>query len=284
MGLSAADSGSPVFLLGVGRCGSTFWQTLLCRAEGLWIWGEHEGILRPILGTRQTIARSRSFPSSDISAISPADVEHPLPQHGYGLAWNNGFRAADLDEELRGLIDGLMRRRLPPGKTRWGFKEIRYGHNSDGLPDETGSHLLALFPKSHLVLTLRHARPTIESSVRSFKPGEIANTAASPDRLRDEYSRLAHRWRRATEELLDLADTYGERVSRVMIEDVPAGRATLAAALGIDLPEEHPVVNAHLCGEDPSPMTKEIFAEMWDLWRPRVAATMARAGYDGDLC
>lgn len=281
MGLSAAESGCPVFLLGVGRCGSTFWQSLLCRADGLWIWGEHEAILRPILGTRQTIARSLDFPGPETPPMSLAEIERALPANGNAIAWNNGFRAEDLDAELRGLVDGLMRRRLPPGKTRWGFKEIRYGNSLPERPDPTAHNLLTLFPQSHVVLTLRHPRPTIASSVRSFWAQDVAAAGTAPDRLRDRYGHMAHRWRRATEELLDLADEHGDRVVRVMIEDVPAGRSALAAALGVCLPEEHPVVNAHLRVEDPSPMIDEIFRDMWHSWRPRLAATMQRAGYDG---
>lgn len=64
MGVSVDASGRPVFLFGTGRCGSTFWQTLPCRADGLWVWGEHAGILRDLLRSRRDLATSAHFPAA----------------------------------------------------------------------------------------------------------------------------------------------------------------------------------------------------------------------------
>jgi len=199
------------------------------------------------------------------------------------LAWNNGFRRPDLDDELRGLIDGLMRRRLPAGKFRWGFKEIRYGSPLLAFDeaDETPRHLLELFPGATMVLTLRHPRATIESLLETFEPQVLTGTDAPPDlaALHREYAKHASRWRRITTELLDLRCDYGDRIVTVRIEDVPAGRATLAAALDVRLPEEHPVINAAQSAVGAEPNMRDALAALWSSWRPRLACTMLRAGY-----
>lgn len=278
--MPANASGRPVFLLGTGRCGSTYWQTLLCRAEGLWVWGEHEGLLKTILRARHLLANSARFPGVNVPPLG-ADAAATNPEHGMQLAWNNGFRGPDLDDELRGLIDGLMRKQLPPGKSRWGFKEIRYGDQSFGEADESPRHLLELFPGATVVLTLRHPRPMIESTLGTFVPQVLdgADTPLGLVALRHKYANHARRWRRFVDDLLDLAGEHRDRVVTVRIEDVPAGRAALAAALDVRLPDDHPVVNAAPRPRADEPAIRDALAALWSSWRPRLAGTMRRAGY-----
>lgn len=274
---SRADSIAPVFLFGFGRCGSTFWQTLLCRTASLWIWGEHGGIMRPLLESRQKL--------DDVRNLFPAPQEPPLgldaltsddPDLGTRLAWNNGFRASDLDDELRHLIDALMRRGLPEHRTRWGFKEIRYGRTSE--TEDVPRQLMELFPSSIVVLTLRHPRATIESTIKAnLRP----RTARGWDRdhVRDAYDRTARAWRRTIDSHLDLAADAADRVVQVRIESIPAGRAALGAALGVTLPADHPPVNA-LPNQEHHALLAHPFAECWESWRPKLASVMQRAGYD----
>ena len=281
MGLSVVASGRPVFLLGTGRCGSTFWQTLLCRAEGLWVWGEHAGILRNLLRARRDLATSPHFPAPPVPPLGPEDTAAPGAEEGMRMAWNNGFRGPDLDDELRGLVDGLMQRRLPAGKSRWGFKEIRYGDPMIDGADEVPRHLLELFPGAIAVLTLRHPRATIESSLGTFNPQVMAGAGAPLDlaALRREYVKHARRWRRVVNELLDLESDHEGRVVTVRIEDVSTGRATLAAALDVRLPGDHPVINAAPRPGADQPAIRAALAALWSSGRPRLAGTMRRAGY-----
>lgn len=286
MGLTATASGRPVFLFGAGRCGSTFWQTLLCRTEGVWVWGEHAGILRDLLRTRKVLATSPFFPKPHVEPLGPAHVATPSAGDATHLAWNNGFRAPDLDDELRRMIDVLMRMRLPAGKWRWGFKEIRYGGVKDlrygPATDETPRHLLDLFPRATAVLTLRHPRATIESHLRAFHAQALAgDPALDLVALQDAYDRRARAWRHTMDDLLDLSCDYGDRVAVVRIEDVPAGRATLATALDVRLPDDHPPVNVlPRLGTNES-VVREAFASLWSSWEQRLDATMRRAGYPG---
>lgn len=281
MGLSVVASGRPVVLLGTGRCGSTFWQTLLCRAEALWVWGEHAGILRNLLRARRDLATSPHFPGPHVPPLGLADAGSSGPDAGMRMAWNNGFRGPDLDDELRGLIDGLMRRRLPAGKSRWGFKEIRYGDPMIEGAEDVPRHLLELFPGAIAVLTLRHPRATIDSSLGIFKPQVVAGVDATLDlaALQREYAKYAQRWRRVVNELLDLEGDHDGRVVAVRIEDVPAGRAALTAALDVRLPDDHPVVNAAQRTGTDRPEIRAALSALWSSWRPRLAGTMRRAGY-----
>ena len=39
----------PIFLMGSGRCGSTFFQRQFSRTGLIWIWGEHDGVIGRLL-------------------------------------------------------------------------------------------------------------------------------------------------------------------------------------------------------------------------------------------
>ncbi|MFN7056963.1 hypothetical protein [Hyphomonas sp.] len=45
---TSADDIRPIMILGTGRCGSTYLQTALCGISDIWIWGEHDGMLRSL--------------------------------------------------------------------------------------------------------------------------------------------------------------------------------------------------------------------------------------------
>lgn len=51
----------PIFLLGTGRCGSTFLQRSLSSLESIWIWGEHDGLLIPHAGVLTLLQESSAL-------------------------------------------------------------------------------------------------------------------------------------------------------------------------------------------------------------------------------
>ncbi|MEX0670595.1 MAG: sulfotransferase, partial [Pirellulales bacterium] len=272
--LAATDSGRPLFLLGTGRCGSTFWQTLLCRTADIWIWGEHGGMLRPFANSRRLLRDCEAFGMHAGRPVTTADIDQPTAESSPGLAWANGFDAAAFDDHLRGFIAGLMQPGLPPGKTRWGFKEIQYG-DRDKMPEL----LLELFPGGTVVHTLRHPRSTFESAIRAWYPTALERAAADPADARAAYMEQSRRWLGITQRLLDLAESTG-RVVSVRIEDVPGGRERLRQTLGVTTPESHPRVNCIPESRAATPAWLELlFEQLWQESEDKLQPVAARAGY-----
>ncbi|MEZ5816111.1 MAG: hypothetical protein R3D44_03420 [Hyphomicrobiaceae bacterium] len=46
--MQPTENERPVFLLGTGRCGSTYQQVRISQIADIWIWGEHDGILEDL--------------------------------------------------------------------------------------------------------------------------------------------------------------------------------------------------------------------------------------------
>ncbi|MCE9630565.1 MAG: sulfotransferase [Planctomycetia bacterium] len=273
--LDSTDSDRPLFLLGTGRCGSTFWQTLLCRTADIWIWGEHAGMLRPFARARGLLRTCAAFQMHAGRSVTPADVEEPTADNTPGLAWANGFDAAAFDDHLRGFIVGLMRPRLPPGKTRWGFKEIQYGFE-----DQTPELLLDLFPGGTIIHTLRHPRTTLESAMQAWYARALEQAAVNPADAEAAYAAQAQRWLGTTKRLLDLAEATS-RVVSVKIEEVAEGREKLRQTFGIMTPESHPRVNR--VPEPPAGVPTSIeglFARLWEKSKDKLQPVASRAGYE----
>jgi hypothetical protein len=278
MRLSAHDSGDPLFLLGSGRCGSTFWQTLLCRAPDTWIWGEHGGFVSPLMTARRQFNAAGHLLAHGRDAIATNGVIQPdkltEANLGWALAWASMATPGDFDDLVRGFIDAFMRRGLPEGRARWGFKEIRYGVRKDTTPRD----LLELFPGGTLVHTLRHPRASIESAMRAWHGNLLGQAADAPEAIRTAYDTKAARWLDVTTALAEVADSQPERAITVRLEDVPAGRLALEARVGAPLPDDHPRVND--VPRDLDPAAAAVLETAWEAWWPRLQAVAGRLGYD----
>jgi hypothetical protein len=276
--LAAHESGAPLFLLGSGRCGSTFWQTLLCRTPDTWIWGEHGGFLNPLLGARRQFAAAGHLLARGREAITTTGLIQPEKlvetDLGWALAWASMATLDDFDDLLRGFIDAFMRQGLPEGRSRWGFKEIRYGMRNDTTPRT----LLELFPGGTVVHTLRHPRASIESALRAWNRDLLGQAAEAPDAIRTAYDAKAARWLDVTTTLVELSESQPDRVVTVRLEDIPAGRGALEQRLGAPLPDDHPRIND--IARDLDEAAAAVLETAWGDWWPRLQPLAARAGYD----
>lgn len=227
-GAETAAAARPIFLFGVGRCGSTFLQTLLSRVSDIWIWGENDGIAPRLLDWGDTLLSSR--PLNEWSFPMPPEQIAGLVRSGKRaneLAWLNGFRPDDIREIERELFTRLFSVRLPPGKTRWGYKEIRHGPH-DRIPER----LLDLFQGARIVHTVRHPVATVESSVVAWN-WKLAGEADAEAKLAERYRFYAERWQAVTAYFLDLEARDPGRVSAFRIEAIRDDLDRLATFLGV---------------------------------------------------
>jgi len=269
----------PIFLLGAGRCGSTFQQVRLCETANVWIWGEHSGVLAGLFRWGGEAATNRQltkyvFPREPVS--SSAEVE-TLQHDGRGMAWMNGFRRADLMAAQRALVLELFAKRLPPGKTRWGFKEIRYG------PDRVPLNLLRMFPAGKIVHTVREPLASIESAIVAWELPTLTGLAEQNDEAGLDALYLKHleRWNAITGYLLDLQDSWPKKVRTSRIEHYEDERRALFAFLSLEAPSGSPGHRIFSKAETASGHAgiERAFAARRERFGARVAANARRAGY-----
>ncbi len=227
---------APIFIVGTGRCGSTYLQTALSRTGDVWIWGEHAGVLRGLL---KWSVEARANPMLN-EFVFPFAEEDPLPRlkgeafrPGWDLSWLNRLGPGHFARAEREAMLQLFARELPAGKRRWGFKEIRYGED-DGVLER----LLELFPGARLVHLLRHPVDTVESSLMSWQKAETAKAlgAGNHSALTAQYQRLMQGWVRVTERLLALTRQHAAARS-FRIEEDEAMLPGLAEFLELDAGE-----------------------------------------------
>jgi hypothetical protein len=213
------NNDQPVFVIGVGRCGSTYVQKMICENSPVWIWGEHEGLLNGLFQSCKRARESKtlnnySYLHSNISA------SEKLAKGNNITAWMLPFLPEDLNAIERELVVDLFGRCLPAGYHRWGFKEIRYGPKA-GVPDR----LVKIFPNCRIIHLVRDPFAGIDSALRAWHTGlvtekEKSNDPLITDKLEEVYSTHLKRWFDTTQYLLDLEKQHPEQVQTFKIEDI----------------------------------------------------------------
>lgn len=142
---------APILVLAAGqRCGSTLIQRLLCSHPDVMIWGEHAGQLRGLLASS---GRLRLWCQSDGQV---GRDEYEELGHQAFLA-NMMPEAARVDDAVRAFVRVLFEESaLRLGRSRWGFKEVRYGAT-----EMRG--LTRLFPRTKVVHVYRDPRDILRS-------------------------------------------------------------------------------------------------------------------------
>lgn len=234
---SSGGGERPIFLFGVGRCGSTFLQLQLSRMQDVWIWGEHDGILRNLLdwGKQTHSLKELSQYSFGVNVDDMQSfIAEPFQGNATHLAWLNGFKAEDVDDAQRSAVRLLMRSRIPAGKSRWGFKEIRYG-----IDDDVPRDLLKLFPEAKLIHTVRHPRKIIESAIVEWGGGTFANAvrAQDVDAALAIYQPFAVRWIKLCEYFKQLKLENPQSVFESHLERGEVEGSMLCSFLQLDFSE-----------------------------------------------
>lgn len=229
---------SPIFILGTGRCGSTFVQTQLSLLPDIWIWGEHGGVIGDLIRWGNQVRQHEQL--NQFSYSTPLDDPHLL---NFGkleggdatlYAWLNGFRPNDIDDIERRVISALMSRGLPQGKSRWGFKEIRYGE-----ADQTAEHLLRLFPLAKIVHLVRNPYDTIESSIFAWDFETLRKSVDNGDeaQLAKLYEGCVAVWASKTRYFLQLEREQPARIRSVRLEKMSEEFSSLLEFLGVEFME-----------------------------------------------
>lgn len=217
-GHKQTDTDRPIFLLGVGRCGSTSLQLQLSRIDDVWIWGEHGAILRTLFGWGEEVRNqpdlirfSFEVDHKDLRRF----VEKPFSENPTHLAWLNGFSQEAFSDVERNAIRSLMKPNLPRGKRRWGFKEIRYG-----VEDDVPAQLLRLFPGAKIVHTIRHPARNVESAIVEWSLAELKAAEEASDVLAivQLYEYYASRWLKSATYFQGLGAKHDGRVFTTRLE------------------------------------------------------------------
>jgi len=271
----------PIFLLGVGRCGSTFEQTWLNRTGKAWVWGEHDGVIGTLLAWGQETRSSQNlrkfcYPhiGEDIKTLIGSNLDADATQ----VAWMNGFNGDDIVQIERTIISSLFRTRLPAGRTRWGFKEIRYGGKV-----RVAERLLALIPEGKIVHTLRSPFSTVESSIVAWNFTDLDLATHSKDFSKvDELYRLhLDRWQTTTNYFLDLELQHPRQVFTSKLESFQDNVPGLVDFLKLSVPaaEVPSTTRVNSNARKPGSEALELFSDLRNKSRPIVADVAAGAEY-----
>lgn len=282
--MAAADYDSPqetpqrpVFIFGAGRSGTTLLQRLLNSYPDTLIWGEHAGVLQQLA---QGFFRGVDDPNLFRHARPLEQVLIGTDARESWQAWMTWFSADRWTAVFRTMVDTLFRPGGLPGKTYWGFKDIRYGERP---ADRTLELLHALFPEAVFVFIVRDPRNVIASrrrtwgGLRSF--GALQDAAA----LWESRYRSYLAWHRDS-----VVQSFWIRY-----EDLIEQRGEILALLGHigrELGEEQRAVLASSGGRG-SGFRDDAVNERWrrlpSLWRAylgaRLGPLMAELGYPASM-
>lgn len=203
----------PIILLGTGRCGSTYFQKLLCQLEDIWIWGEHDGILASLSGLQRHFEADKPLTKWSLTYPTITNSIEVNPDQANFFAWNNGFTHQLINDLSRDFIVRMFTSGLPDGKRRWGFKEIRYGF-TDNVPQL----MLSLFPKAKIVVIARDPVGTIVSTITAWHHAEILSYRLhKPNRLGELIRHYYSRWMLFYKNMETLTNLYPLHVHSVSL-------------------------------------------------------------------
>jgi len=170
----AVSKERPVVILSTGRAGSTLLQKLLNTNQELIIWGEHDGILHPLMHAWQKVSRSEWIAENEPRGEWLLDKDRPLNADRW-TAWDGSFSKQGFNQSMREFVDKLFCSDVPEN-IRWGFKEIRY--RGVGIMDFWSE----LYPDTQYIFLIRNP---IDSCI-SFTTSRLQNEGATDEKLQNE--------------------------------------------------------------------------------------------------
>lgn len=227
----------PVFLFGTGRCGSTHLQRLISLNTEIWVWGEHDGFLNPLMRGLRTYEDSAALKRAVFDVKLP-DADEALVERVRSeaaiLSWLNRLDRSSLRRELRTLIERLFSQGIPRGWSGWGFKEILYGG-----PDDTPAILLEMFPDCRAAFSFREPAATIDSMIRSWAPA-LAREPARVGEIPAVYEYRAKRWLTVMAYFIALKQARPDRIAFLDTDALNAPAELVLDALRLRLRHDPP--------------------------------------------
>ena len=134
-----------------------------------WVWGEHQGILAPLIGSvrrfekSEVLVRNKAIRKGEIA--TDEWLINQVATRGPSLSWLNRLHRGTLRSEVAELLVRMFGRTVPAGWANWGFKEILYGLSND-VPDI----LLDIFPDAVPLFCFREPKATLLSMLCAWDP------------------------------------------------------------------------------------------------------------------
>lgn len=235
-------------LAGSGRCGSTLLQSILNTNPEFLIWGEHNGFLGPLAAAFYD-AEHPQFP--DRSDLDAAQRMERLRDAQHWPAWDNLVNQTGFTERFRAFIRSFFAD--PTGRAaRWGFKEIRYGHQVDV---RALSMMFDCFPETRLIVLIREPEATIFSILSHWVFSGDRNGNLNLDELDQRILETARSWREQYLHFDCLVQANVSYCLKVRYEDLAHAKTYQALAKFLETSSFD--YASHLCKvKDPSNKTR----------------------------
>jgi hypothetical protein len=210
---SSSSIDRPVVLVGSGRCGSTLLQSILNTNPSFLIWGEHNGFLRHIAAAYFACAYS-VLPKDDNFSVAER-MDRLRDKHRW-TGWDNLSGKSELRERFRCFIRGFF---VEPeaGRSRWGFKEIRYSRRTN---DQTLHLMFECFPETRLMVLVRAPEPTIFSTLSRWTFSRRRDGNIDVQELDCRILALADRWAAQYQRLHSFCVAHAPNCLQIRYEDL----------------------------------------------------------------
>ena len=141
----------PIFVLASGwRTGSTLVQRLLCSHPDIHVWGENRGVILHLEQACNAIVNLQQVAEQHLADF------HKRGSNGWLAMMNPPHQR--FQSGVRALLEAYYREpALAFGKSRWGFKEVRYEMS-------TARFLHGLYPRARFILLVRHPEDCLASA------------------------------------------------------------------------------------------------------------------------
>ena len=211
-------SGTPVFLLGTGRSGTTLVQRLLNSYPDVLIWGEHAGYLHKLAQAYDILTKSPSMEEFSYSVNESIGTElnaSIFKDPERWQAWNNWFKKDDIRSIFRQHIEEVFNPAQVGQQSIWGFKEIRYG-----VDDNVLEFLIDLFPDGKFLFVVRNGLNTVESQLNTFYKGKSRHLKVKRIIQLPIAIRIARLWSRQNLRFKSFAQSHPDNSCLLRYEDI----------------------------------------------------------------
>ncbi|MBU0615653.1 MAG: sulfotransferase [Nanoarchaeota archaeon] len=216
----------PIFIFGVGRCGSTLLQRILNSVDNVMISGEHGGFLGHMAQGYFSVINNNDVESclwgGEQTSNTPENLYRQLKDPHFWSAWANWFNKDDFKDIFRKSLKNFFMPACLVNHGIWGFKEVRYFYG-----DRVGDMIINLFPKARFIFITRNPTDVIISQMIACKL---------------PFDEALSRWISIHNNMLQFCKRVPDNCYFVKLEDMvqssPSSLGNLFTWLGFDLTDK----------------------------------------------